>query len=215
MKICIVGQGYIGLPTAALFAKNGCEVLGVDVNEEIVDKLNQGIAHIEEPGITEAIENAVKKGHYHASLKPEEADTFIITVPTPYVKEDLSCDLSYVISACQSILPVLKKGNVVIIESTIAPMSTDEIIKPIFENEGYVIGEEIGEEGGEVRAEQGGEPQDSRGGTTGGGQCQNLEEVRRVSAEERSPAEEMPGNSKREHQVHHGERTAQGSYCRT
>ena len=114
MKICIVGQGYIGLPTAALFAKNGCEVLGVDVNEEIVDKLNQGIAHIEEPGITEAIENAVEKGHYHASLKPEEADTFIITVPTPYVKEDLSCDLSYVISACQSILPVLNKGNVVI-----------------------------------------------------------------------------------------------------
>ena len=143
MKICIVGQGYIGLPTAALFAKNGCEVLGVDVNEEIVDKLNQGIAHIEEPGITEAIKNAVEKGHYHASLKPEEADTFIITVPTPYVKEDLSCDLSYVISACQSILPVLKKGNVVIIESTIAPMSTDEIIKPIFENEGFVIGEDL------------------------------------------------------------------------
>ena len=143
MKICIVGQGYIGLPTAALFAKNGCEVLGVDVNEEIVDKLNQGIAHIEEPGITEAIENAVEKGHYHASLKPEEADTFIITVPTPYVKEDLSCDLSYVISACQSILPVLNKGNVVIIESTIAPMSTDEIIKPIFENEGFVIGEDL------------------------------------------------------------------------
>ena len=143
MKICIVGQGYIGLPTAALFAKNGCEVLGVDVNEEIVNKLNQGIAHIEEPGITEAIKNAVEKGHYHASLKPEEANTFIITVPTPYVKEDLSCDLSYVISACNSILPVLNKGNVVIIESTIAPMSTDEVIKPIFENEGYVIGEDL------------------------------------------------------------------------
>ena len=143
MKICIVGQGYIGLPTAALFAKNGCEVLGVDVNEEIVNKLNQGIAHIEEPGITEAIKNAVEKGHYHASLKPEKANTFIITVPTPYVKEDLSCDLSYVISACNSILPVLNKGNVVIIESTIAPMSTDEVIKPIFENEGYVIGEDL------------------------------------------------------------------------
>ena len=143
MKICIVGQGYIGLPTAALFAKNGCEVLGVDVNEEIVNKLNQGIAHIEEPGITEAIKKAVEKGHYHASLKPEEANTFIITVPTPYVKEDLSCDLSYVISACNSILPVLNKGNVVIIESTIAPMSTDEVIKPIFENEGYVIGEDL------------------------------------------------------------------------
>lgn len=143
MKICIVGQGYIGLPTAALFAKKGCEVLGVDVNEEIVKKLNQGIAHIEEPGISDAIENAVKEGHYRASDKPEEADTYIITVPTPYVKEDLSCDLSYVISACNSILPVLNKGNVVIIESTIAPMSTDEIIKPIFENEEYIIGEDL------------------------------------------------------------------------
>lgn len=143
MKICIVGQGYIGLPTAALFAKKGCEVIGVDINEKIVEKLNQGIAHIEEPGISDAIKNAVEEGHYSASLKPEEADTFIITVPTPYVKEDLSCDLSYVISACNSILDVLNKGNVVIIESTIAPMSTDEIIKPIFENEGYKIGEDL------------------------------------------------------------------------
>ena len=143
MKICIIGQGYIGLPTAALFAKNGCEVLGVDINEEIVKKLNQGIAHIEEPGISDAIENAVSKGHYHASKSPEEAETFIITVPTPYVKEDLSCDLNYVISACESILPVLNKGNVVIIESTIAPMSTDEVIKPIFENAGFTIGEDL------------------------------------------------------------------------
>ncbi|WP_295617950.1 nucleotide sugar dehydrogenase [uncultured Methanobrevibacter sp.] len=143
MKICIVGQGYIGLPTAALFAKKGCEVLGVDVNKEIVKKLNQGIAHIEEPGISDAIKNAVEEGHYSASEPPEEADTFIITVPTPYVKEDLSCDLSYVISACNSILPVLRKGNVVIIESTIAPMSTDEVIKPIFENAGFVVGEDL------------------------------------------------------------------------
>ncbi|AMK16120.1 nucleotide sugar dehydrogenase [Methanobrevibacter olleyae] len=143
MKICIVGQGYIGLPTAALFAKNGCEVLGVDVNEEIVKKLNQGIAHIEEPGISDSIKNAVEEGHYHASSKVEEADTFIITVPTPYLKEDLSCDLTYVISACKSILDVLKKGNIVIIESTIAPMSTDEIIKPIFEKKGFVIGKDL------------------------------------------------------------------------
>ena len=89
------------------------------------------------------IKNAVEEGHYRASLKPEEADTFIITVPTPYVKEDLSCDLSYVISACESILPVLKEGNVVIIESTIAPMSTDETIKPIFEKAGFTIGEDL------------------------------------------------------------------------
>ena len=110
---------------------------------QTTDKTYKREAKKIEKYITEAIENAVKKGHYHASLKPEEADTFIITVPTPYVKEDLSCDLSYVISACQYILPVLNKGNVVIIESTIAPMSTDEIIKPIFENEGYKIGKDL------------------------------------------------------------------------
>lgn len=142
MKICIMGQGYIGLPTAALFAKNKCDVLGVDVNPEMVDNLNNGKVHIEEPGIVEAIQSALEKKHYKASLTPEEADAFIITVPTPYIKENWSCDLSYVISACESILPFIKKGNVIIIESTIAPMSTDEVIKPIFE-EKYVIGEDI------------------------------------------------------------------------
>lgn len=143
MNICIVGQGYIGLPTAALFAKNECEVLGVDVNSEMVENLNRGKVHIEEPGIVEAIQSAVEKGHYKASLKPSKADAFIITVPTPYIKENWSCDLSYVISACESILPFIEKGNVIIIESTIAPMSTDEVIKPIFEKEGYVIGEDL------------------------------------------------------------------------
>ena len=143
MKICIMGQGYIGLPTAALFAKNDCEVVGVDINPEMVENLNKGKVHIEEPGIVEAIQSAVEKGHYHASLSPEEADAFIITVPTPYIKENLSCDLSYVVSACQSILPFIKKGNVVIVESTIAPMSTDEVIKPIFTEAGFTIGEDL------------------------------------------------------------------------
>ena len=143
MKICIMGQGYIGLPTAALFAKNGCEVIGVDINPEMVDNLNKGKVHIEEPGIVEAIQSAVTKGHYKASLTPEEADAFIITVPTPYIKENLSCDLSYVVTACQSIVPFIKKGNVIIIESTIAPMSTDEVIKPIFEEAGFTIGEDL------------------------------------------------------------------------
>ena len=143
MKICIMGQGYIGLPTAALFTRNHCEVVGVDVNEQIVENLNKGIIHIEEPGISDIIKNAVNNGVYTASLTPEKADAFIITVPTPYIIENYSCDLSYVISACESIIPYLEKGNTVIIESTIAPMSTDETIKPIFEKVGFTIGKDL------------------------------------------------------------------------
>ena len=124
MKICIMGQGYIGLPTAALFARNHCEVVGVDVNEQIVENLNKGIIHIEEPGISDIIKKAVDLKVYTASLTPQKADAFIITVPTPYVVENYSCDLSYVVSACQSIIPYLEK-------------------KPIFEDAGFTIGEDL------------------------------------------------------------------------
>lgn len=143
MKICIVGQGYIGLPTAALFTRSDCEVVGVDVNEEIINNLNKGKIHIEEPGIAEIIKNAIDNKRYHASLTPEKADAFIITVPTPYIAENYSCDLSYVIEACNEILPFIEKGNTVIVESTIAPMSTDDVIKPIFEKAGYTIGKDL------------------------------------------------------------------------
>ena len=143
MKVCIIGQGYIGLPTAALFSRNHCEVVGVDVSEDMIKNLNKGIIHIEEPGIAEIIKNAVENKVYTASLTPQKADAFIITVPTPYIVENYSCDLSYVISACESIVPYLEKGNTVIVESTIAPMSTDETIKPIFEKAGFTIGEDL------------------------------------------------------------------------
>ena len=143
MKVCIIGQGYIGLPTAALFAKNDCEVVGVDVIESVVEMLNKGEIHIEEPGLGEIIKTALDKGVYKASLTPEKADAFIITVPTPYIVENYSCDLSYVISACESILPFVEKGNTIIVESTIAPLSTDETVKPIFENAGFTIGEDL------------------------------------------------------------------------
>ena len=143
MKICIVGQGYIGLPTAALFTTKDCDVVGVDINEDVINTLNEGKIHIEEPGLEKIIKKAVDDRKYHASLTPEKADAFIITVPTPYIMENYSCDLSYVKSACKSIIPYLEKGNTVIIESTIAPMSTDEEINPIFEKAGFVIGEDI------------------------------------------------------------------------
>ena len=143
MKVCIIGQGYIGLPTAALFSRNHCEVVGVDISEEMIRNLNNGIIHIEEPGISDIIKKALDKKVYTASLTPQKADAFIITVPTPYIAENYSCDLSYVITACESILPYLEKGNTVIIESTIAPMSTDEVIKPIFEDAGFTIGKDL------------------------------------------------------------------------
>ncbi len=143
MKICIMGQGYIGLPTAALFTKKHVEVVGVDVNTEVVDTLNQGKIHIEEPGIGEIIKKAVEKGIYHASTTPVKADAFIITVPTPYIAENYTCDLSYVINACESIIPYLENGNTVIVESTIAPMSMDDYVKPIFEKAGFTIGEDL------------------------------------------------------------------------
>ena len=143
MKVCIMGQGYIGLPTAALFARSHCEVVGVDISEEMINNLNKGIIHIEEPGISDIIKKAVEKKIYVASLIPQKADAFIITVPTPYIAENYSCDLSYVITACNTIIPYLEKGNTVIIESTIAPMSTDETIKPIFEDAGFTIGEDL------------------------------------------------------------------------
>ena len=138
-----MGQGYIGLPTAALFTRNHCEVVGVDINEQIVENLNKGIIHIEEPGISDIIKNAVKNKVYTASLTPQKADAFIITVPTPYIVENYSCDLSYVITACETIIPYIEKGNTIIIESTIAPMSTDETIKPIFEKAGFTIGKDL------------------------------------------------------------------------
>ena len=143
MKVCIIGQGYIGVPTATLFADNGCKVLGVDINPEIVSKLNKSQLHIEEQGLEEKLKSAIAKDSYHASTNPEKADVFIITVPTPNNTDDLSCDLTNVISACKSIIPYLEKENIVIIESTISPLSTDNLIKPIFEKEGFVIGKDL------------------------------------------------------------------------
>ena len=109
----------------------------------MINNLNNGIIHIEEPGIANIIKNAIENKTYTASLTPQKADAFIITVPTPYIAENYSCDLSYVINACKSILPYLEEGNTVIIESTIAPMSTDETIKPIFEKAGFTIGKDL------------------------------------------------------------------------
>jgi UDP-N-acetyl-D-mannosaminuronic acid dehydrogenase len=144
MKLCTIGLGYIGLPTSIMFAKHNVEVVGVDVRPEVINSLNNGLIHIEEPGLQEALEEVLKIGTFKAALKPEDADAFIIAVPTPN-NDDLykSCDLSFVLSGVKSVLPYLKKGNVLIVESTIAPRSMDDYVKPLVEEAGFVVGKDI------------------------------------------------------------------------
>lgn len=144
MKICTIGLGYIGLPTSIMFAKHGVEVVGVDVKQSVIDSLNGGQIHIEEPGLQEALEEVLKKDAFKASLTPEKADAFIISVPTPNHNDEYkSCDLSYVLSGVKSVLPYVEKGNVIIVESTIAPRSMDDEVKPLVEAAGFTVGEDI------------------------------------------------------------------------
>lgn len=140
MKVCVVGLGYIGLPTAVILASHGCEVIGVDISYFVVDNLKQGKVVIEEPNLEFITKECVMKGMLRPKLEPEIADAFIIAVPTLFQGEDKSCDLTYVLNALESILPYLRKGNTVIIESTIAPLSTEESILPILEKQGFKIG---------------------------------------------------------------------------
>lgn len=125
-KICVVGLGYIGLPTACLLASKGFSVHGVDVNPKAVDFINMGKAHIVEPDLDLLLKAAVNSGRLKAYLKPEKADVFILAVPTPF-KEDHKPDLSYVEAAVDSIIPFLEPGNLVLLEST-SPVGTTEMI---------------------------------------------------------------------------------------
>jgi UDP-N-acetyl-D-mannosaminuronic acid dehydrogenase len=144
MKICTIGLGYIGLPTSAIFARYGAEVVGVDINPKIVDTLNKGDIHISEPGLGELVKEVVGTGAFRAALQPEEADTFIIAVPTPNNDdENKSCDLSYVMKAVQAVLPFIQKGNTIIVESTIAPRSMDDYVKPLVEAADFVVGKDV------------------------------------------------------------------------
>jgi UDP-N-acetyl-D-mannosaminuronic acid dehydrogenase len=144
MKISTIGLGYIGLPTSIMFAKHDVEVVGVDIKPEVIESLNAGKIHIEEPGLQEALEAVIAKGTFRAALAPEKSDAFIISVPTPN-NDDLhkSCDLNYVLSAVKTSLPYVEKGNVIIVESTIAPRSMDDFVKPLVEEAGFVVGKDI------------------------------------------------------------------------
>ncbi len=121
-KICVIGLGYVGLPTAAVFASRGLSVLGVDTNAAAVDLINQGKVHIVEPDLDILVNGAVTMGKLVAAAKPEAADAFIIAVPTPF-GDGHKPDLSHVQAAARSIAPVLAPGSLVIVEST-CPVGT-------------------------------------------------------------------------------------------
>lgn len=127
-QVAIIGLGYIGLPTAAVFASSGLRVLGVDVTPSVVDTVNAGGVHIEEGDLDKLVEKCVASGNLRASLKPEASDAFVIAVPTPVGHdENHSPDVSYVQAAGRSIAPVLKQGDLVILEST-SPVGTTEML---------------------------------------------------------------------------------------
>lgn len=144
MKLTTIGLGYIGLPTSIMFAKHGVDVLGVDIKQEAVDMLNGGQIHIEEPGLQDALEEVLESGKFRASTTAEEADAYIIAVPTPNKNDEYkSADISIVMSGVESIVPLLKKGDTVIVESTIAPRTMDDNVAPYLEEQGFKIGEDI------------------------------------------------------------------------
>jgi UDP-N-acetyl-D-mannosaminuronic acid dehydrogenase len=120
--VSVIGMGYIGLPTCAMFASRGLDVIGIDVNEAVVEKVNRGEIHIVEPDLDGLIQKVVANGKLRAAIKPEPADAFVIAVPTP-ITHDHRPDVSYVMAAARSIAPVLKAGDLVVLEST-SPVGT-------------------------------------------------------------------------------------------
>lgn len=131
MKACFMGLGYIGLPTAIIAAKHGVEIVGVDVNEKVVEMTNAGVLHIIEPGMEELLKEVTASGALHAYTEPQYADAFFIVVPTPF-KGDHQPDISFVESATRMVLPYLREGNLFVIESTSPVGTTEKMTELIF-----------------------------------------------------------------------------------
>ncbi len=140
--INVIGLGYIGLPTALMFAKSGVEVIGTDINKSLIKSLSRGQLSFEEQGLNELFEEALLH-RIRFTTEYQKTDTYIIAVPTPYINSSKKLDPKYVISAVNTILDVCEKEAILIIESTIAPGSIDKHIRPIIENRGFILGKDI------------------------------------------------------------------------
>lgn len=151
-KICVLGLGYIGLPTASTFATHGLKVLGVDVNPHVVETLSKGEIHIHEPGLQHVVNAAITTGNLTVSPQPQEADAFLIAVPTPFQEDKFGeyegrqyrlADMNAVTSAAEAIVPFLRTGNLVILESTSPPRTTIDLVAPILERSGLKAGSDF------------------------------------------------------------------------
>jgi len=151
-KICVLGLGYIGLPTASTFATHGLKVVGVDINPRIIETLRRGNLHIHEPGLGTVLESALESGNLTVSSQVEEADAFLIAVPTPFYpdthgeydgRQYRRADMRAVISATEAIVPHLRKGNLVVLESTSPPRTTVDLVAPVLERSGLKAGSDF------------------------------------------------------------------------
>ena len=140
--INVIGLGYIGLPTALMFASHGCEVVGTDYNPQLIATLNAGHASFEEKGLDELFADALSKG-IRFSTEYQKTNMYIVAVPTPYDKDSKKIDASYVVNAVRSVMEVCPKGAIVVIESTISPGTIDKFVRPVVEQAGFVIGQDL------------------------------------------------------------------------
>ena len=140
--INVIGLGYIGLPTALMFAAHGNEVVGTDYNPQLVATLNAGHASFEEKGLDELFDEALRAG-IRFSTEYQKTDFYIVAVPTPYDKDSKRIDPSYVVNAVRSVMEVCPKGATVVVESTISPGTIDKFVRPVVEAAGFVIGQDL------------------------------------------------------------------------
>jgi UDP-N-acetyl-D-mannosaminuronic acid dehydrogenase len=140
--INVVGLGYIGLPTALMFAAHGVEVVGTDYNQTLVETLNAGKTTFEEDGLDELFQDAVQKG-IRFSSEYVSTDMYIVAVPTPYNKASKKVDAGFVTKAVENVMEVCPKGAIIVIESTVSPGTIDKFVRPVVEAKGFVIGEDV------------------------------------------------------------------------
>ena len=138
----VIGLGYIGLPTALMMASHGVEVIGTDYNKELVDTLNAGKTTFKEDGLDELFQSAVESG-IKFTTEYQNTDVYIVSVPTPYDKFSKKVDACYVVEAVKDVMKACHKGATVVIESTVSPGTIDKFVRPVIEENGFVIGQDI------------------------------------------------------------------------
>lgn len=141
-RVCVIGLGYIGLPTASMLATNGFDVLGVDTDPAVVATVNSGSVHIEEPGLHTVVTAAIRSGNLRAAAKPEPCDAYILAVPTP-LSQEKHPDLAHVRATAEEIVSCLRPGALVILESTSPPGTCTDLLVPILEQSGLKVGRDI------------------------------------------------------------------------